>query len=64
MVVHWTPRHVMPLTAPLVALGALGAVRGTAWLPRPARLAIGASLLAGLSGLWAIVVRDVLAAFR
>ena len=64
MVVHWTPRHVMPLTAPLVALGALGAVRGTAWLPRQLRLLLGVLLLVGLSGLWAIVVRDVVAAFR
>ena len=64
MVVHWTPRHLMPLTAPLVALGALGAVRGTAWLPRELRLALGVLLLVCLSGLWAIVVRDVVAAFR
>ena len=60
MVVHWTPRHVMPLTAPLVAIGALGAIRATAWLPRQVRVSLGVLLLVGLSGLWAIVVRDVL----
>ncbi len=64
MVVHWTPRHVMPLTASLVALGALGAVRAAAWLPRSARHLLGWPLLAVLAGLWLIVVRDVAAAFR
>ena len=64
MVVHWTPRHVMPLTAPLVALAAYGAQRLTKRVPAAARAALGVAVLCLLVAAWLVVVGEVSAAFR
>lgn len=48
MVVHWTPRHILPLTAPAAVLVAAGldALRRRAWTPRPAAGLAGLTLVA------------------
>jgi hypothetical protein len=64
MVVHWTPRHVMPLTAPLVALAAFGAQRLTRRVPPVAKAALGVAVLGLMAAVWVVVVGEVSAAFR
>jgi hypothetical protein len=48
MVVHWTPRHILPLTAPAAVLVAAGleALRQRAWLSRPIAALTGLALVA------------------
>jgi hypothetical protein len=63
-IVHWTPRHVLPLSAPLVALAALGAQRLSNTVARPTITRLGASvILVVLAGAWLSTLRHVIQQF-
>jgi hypothetical protein len=66
MVVHWTPRHIMPLTAPaalLLASGLERLARATAPVCRAAA-AITAVLVTAMALAWLIVLRDTTLMFH
>lgn len=66
MVVHWTPRHILPLTAPAAVLVAAGLDRACRWPPmahRATGLAMTLALVA-LAGAWLAVWRATVLGFH
>lgn len=67
VIVHWTPRHILPLTAPLLVVTAAGLQTLAAGLPSPLRTLVrpaasGAVLVLAATGL--AVVRSVILGFH
>jgi hypothetical protein len=66
MVVHWTPRHILPLTAPAALLVAAGFERlrhAPAWLRRFGSAATGLTVV-GLALAWLGVLRATVLMFH
>jgi hypothetical protein len=67
MVVHWTPRHILPLTVPLLVLVAAGLQHVAGQMPMPARLLLRRSAAVGmllLSVASLAVLRSVILGFH
>lgn len=66
MVVHWTPRHILPLTAPAALLVAAGLERLTHAPPRVRHgaAAVTGVLVAALALAWLVVLRDTTLMFH
>ena len=64
-IVHWTPRHVLPLSAPLLVLAALGAqqLRETGLRPASRRL-VASIVVTALAGAWFATLRHVIQQFH
>ena len=67
VIVHWTPRHILPLTGPLLVVVASGTQRLASAMPSPARrwfrgMLAGGLLLLALTGL--AVLRSAILGFH